>query len=142
MVPSGFEPLVAPLPAPTDPPGFLPRAASMTLAVSHVAQVSPAAPRAATPTPAAPCAAPESPAAPRTAFAPPVATDGPPPCEWSFSPIVYTSTVPPAPKPQHAKQQTSKMVASAEDVVEAEERPVHQGCMAEFLHLFDRPQIR
>jgi hypothetical protein len=114
----------------------------MTLVVSHVAQVSPAAPRAATPTPAAPRAAPESPAAPRTAFAPPVATDGPPPCEWSFSPIVYTSTAPPAPKPQHAKQQTSKMVVSAEDVVEAEERPVHQGCMAGFLHLFDRPQIR
>jgi hypothetical protein len=34
------------------------------------------------------------------------------------------------------------MVASAEDVVEAEERPVHQGCMAGFLHLFDRPNIR
>lgn len=24
---------------------------------------------------------------------------------------------------------------------EEDERPVHQGCMAGFLHLFDRPQI-
>ena len=24
---------------------------------------------------------------------------------------------------------------------EEEERPVHQGCMAGFLHLFDRPQV-
>jgi hypothetical protein len=90
VVPSGFEPLVAPLPTPAVPPGFLPRAASTTPAVPHVAQSSPAAPGAATPTPAAPRAAPESPTAPRAASAPPAAMDGPPPCEWSSSPIVYT----------------------------------------------------
>jgi hypothetical protein len=33
------------------------------------------------------------------------------------------------------------MVASAEDVVKAEERHVHQGYMAGFLHLFDRLKI-
>jgi hypothetical protein len=34
------------------------------------------------------------------------------------------------------------MVASADDVVEAEEQSMHQGCMAGFLHLFDRLKIR
>jgi hypothetical protein len=80
VVPPGFEPLVTPLPALAVPPGFLLRAASTTLATPHVAQASPAAPR----------AAPESPAAPRAVVAPPEATDGPPPCEWPSSPIVYT----------------------------------------------------
>jgi hypothetical protein len=79
VVPPGFEPLVAPLPTPAVPLRFLPRAASTTLVVPHVAQSSPAAPGAATPTPVAP----------RTASAPHAATDGPPPREWSSSPIVY-----------------------------------------------------
>jgi hypothetical protein len=79
VVPSGFEPLVAPLPTPAVPPDFLPRAASMTPIVPHVAQSSPTALGATTPTPAAP----------RSAFAPLVTTDDPPPLEWPSSPIVY-----------------------------------------------------
>jgi hypothetical protein len=89
VVPPSFEPLVAHLSTPTVPSGFLPRAASTTPVVPHVAQSSPAVPGAATPTPAAPHAAPESPTAPRAASAPPAATDGPPPHEWLSSPIVY-----------------------------------------------------
>jgi hypothetical protein len=72
--------------------------------------------------------------------APPVGTDGPSPHEWPSFPIIYTSTASPALKSQYVEQQTGEMVASAEDVV-VEEQPVHQGCMAGFLHLFDRPQI-
>jgi hypothetical protein len=121
VVPSGFEPLVAPLPAPELPPGFPPCAASMTPVVPHMAQASQAAPCTATPT--VPRAAPESPAAPRASATPPAAMDGPPPRGWPSSTIVYTSTAPPAPKPQHAEQQTSEMAASAKDVVEANERP-------------------
>jgi hypothetical protein len=64
VVPPGFESLVAPLPAPAVPLGFVPRATSMM--------------------PIAPRAAPESPAAP------PAATDGSPPREWLSSLIVYT----------------------------------------------------
>jgi hypothetical protein len=90
VVPPGFEPLVAPLPAPAVPLGFLPHAASTTPAMPHVAQASPATPRAATPTPATPRTALESPAAPHMVIAPPAATDDPPPREWPSSPIVYT----------------------------------------------------
>jgi hypothetical protein len=89
VVPTCFEPLVAPLPAPAVPLGFLPHAASVTLVVPHVAQASFPTPCVITLTPAVPCAAPESPAA----------TDGPPPHEWPSSPIVYTCTTPPASKP-------------------------------------------
>jgi hypothetical protein len=113
---------VAPLPAPAVPPRFLLRAASTTPVVPHMAQASPDEPRA--------------------AAAPPAATDGPPPREWPSSPIAYTSTTPPAPKPQHAKQQTGEMVASVKDVVEAKERPVHQGSTVGFLQLFDCPRIQ
>jgi hypothetical protein len=90
VVPPGFEPLVAPPLTPVVPPRFLPRAASTTPVVPHVAQSSPTAPGAATPTPATPRAAPESPTAPRAASAPPATTNGPPPREWLSSPIVYT----------------------------------------------------
>jgi hypothetical protein len=71
VVPSGFEPLVAPLPTPAVPLDFLPRAASTTPIVPHMAQSSPAALGATTPTPAAP----------RSAFAPLVTTDDPPSLE-------------------------------------------------------------
>jgi hypothetical protein len=80
VVPPSFEPLVPPLPTPTVPPRFVPRAALITTVVPHVAQAFAAVPRAATPTPDAP----------RVTAAPPMATDGPPPREWSSSPIVYT----------------------------------------------------
>jgi hypothetical protein len=90
VVPSGFEPLVAPLPTPAVPLGFLPRVASMTPVVPHVAQSSPVTPGAATPTPIAPRVAPESPTASCVASAPPAATDGPPPHECPPSLIVYT----------------------------------------------------
>jgi hypothetical protein len=53
-------------------------------------QVSPAAPRLASPTLVVPHAALESPTAPHVEAAPPTVTDGPPPHEWSSSPIVYT----------------------------------------------------
>jgi hypothetical protein len=71
VIPSGFEPLVAPLPAPAVPPRFVPRVASTTPVAPHVAPTSPTAPRATTPTSAAP----------RAAAAPPATTDGPPPHE-------------------------------------------------------------
>jgi hypothetical protein len=90
VVPPGFEPLGAPLPAPAVPPRFVHRVASTMPAAPHVAQASPAMPRAATPTPVAPHAAPEFPVAPRAAAAPPATTDSPPPREWSSSLIVYT----------------------------------------------------
>jgi hypothetical protein len=141
MVPSSFEPLMAPLPAAALPLGFLPYVASMVPDVPHVAQASPVVPCTATPTHAAPRTAPESPIAPHLAVASPMATDGPLAREWSSSTIVYTCTVPPTPKSQHAEQQTGMMVVSMEDVV-VEERPMHQGCMAGFLHLFDHPWIR
>jgi hypothetical protein len=89
VVPSGFEPLVAPLPTPAVPLGFLPHAASMTPVVPHVVQSPPAAPGVATPTPIMPQAALGSPTVPCVASAPPAATDGPPPHEWSSSPIIY-----------------------------------------------------
>jgi hypothetical protein len=70
VVHPGFEPLAAPLPASAVPLRFIPRATSTMLAMPHVA--------------------PESPVASRVVAAPPAATDGPPPREWSSSPIVYT----------------------------------------------------
>jgi hypothetical protein len=89
VVPLGFDPLVAPLPARTIPPGFLPHAASMMPATPHVAQSSPVAPGTATPTPTTKHTAPKSPVVPCVATVPPVATDGPPPCEWLSTLIVY-----------------------------------------------------
>jgi hypothetical protein len=56
-VPSGFEPLVAPLPAPVVPSGFLPRAAPT--AAPHVAPTSTVAPRATPASSAAPTAVPD-----------------------------------------------------------------------------------
>jgi hypothetical protein len=52
------------------------------------AHASPAVPHTATLTPAVPRAASEPPAAPHAAVVPPMATDGPPPRQWSSSPII------------------------------------------------------
>jgi hypothetical protein len=81
VVPLGFEPLVAPLPSPTVPSGFLPCAASTTTTWSHVAQSSPIVPSATKPTLVMPHTALEYLAAPRVAAAPPATMDGPPPRE-------------------------------------------------------------
>jgi hypothetical protein len=70
-VPPGLEPLVAPLPALTVPPGFLSRAAPT--AAPCVALASTAAPR----------------MSPASSAAPTVVPDGPPPHEWPASPIAY-----------------------------------------------------
>jgi hypothetical protein len=80
VVPPGFKPLVAPLPAPAVPPGFLPHAASTTPVAPHVVESSSAAPSG---------VAPESPTAPHAAAITHTATDGPAPRDWPSSPIIY-----------------------------------------------------
>jgi hypothetical protein len=62
----------------------------MTSTMPHVAPASLAVPRVATSTFVVPRMAPESPVVPCVAAAPPAATDGPPPHEWTSSPIIYT----------------------------------------------------
>jgi hypothetical protein len=84
VVPPGFVPRVTPLPAPTVPLGFQPRAVSRTSATPRAALDSTIVPRVAPTSTVAPHAAPTSSPTPCAVHR------GAPPCEWPASPTVYT----------------------------------------------------